>query len=305
VFSVNSKDIISMIKTTGPQTGWQLLEHTHMEALPLWQVCRQTPEVHFECIGKRFVRLDRAVEGFARLSPSIRREFLTYTILGLEDQRPEIEVTAQKLSQEIRQISQAKQDLAKRAMEETVESLPEWESMREHVCFIIAGDITYNMAHAVPRPEISTGKMVRGSDLDIVVIAEDSVSKESLSSLDKAILRKKHYLLVHPNYQEEIDYLVKDIAKVRQQLEFDSFQHMIASKIIHESELLYGSTTVFQKIKALVEEFGVPKKLAALEHRAIEDRKNAEISLLNSDPTRADAAFIKLFYTREEGDEIY
>jgi hypothetical protein len=302
---MKSQDIVKMLRETGPQTGWQLLEQTHLEALPLWQLCRQTPEVRFECIGKRFVRLDRAVEGYARLSPSIRREFLTYTVLGLESQTAAIETKALHLRQEIRQISQAKLDLAREAMADIVESLPEWESMREQVCFIIAGDITYEMAHAVPRPEISTGKMVRGSDLDIVVIAEDSVAKEALKALDEAILRKKHFLLVHPNYQEEIDYLVKDIAKVRQQLLFDSFQHMIASKIIHEGELLFGSAAVFQKVKAMVGEFGVPEKLAGLEQRAIEDRKQAEISLLQSDPAQPDAAFINLFYTREEGDEIY
>jgi hypothetical protein len=305
IFRMNSQDIVNILKEKGPQTGWQLLEETHMEALPLWQLCRQTPELRFECIGKRFVRLDRAVEGYARLSPSIRREFLTYTVLGLKSQKAGIEAKALHLRQEIRQISQAKRDLAREAMEDITQSLPEWESIREHVCFIIAGDITYDMAHAVPRPEISTGKMVRGSDLDIVVIAEDRASKEALKVLDEAILRKKHFLLVHPNYQEEIDYLVKDIARVRQQLAFDSFQHMIASKIIHESKLLYGSAAVFQKIKAMVEEFGVPAKLAALEKQAIEDRKQAEMSLLESDPAQSYAAFVNLFYTREEGDEIY
>lgn len=177
--------------------------------------------------------------------------------------------------------------------------------MQEQVCFIIAGDITYDMAHAVPRPEISTGKMVRGSDLDIVVIAENYVPKKALESLDRAILKKKHYLLVHPNYQEEIDYLVKDIAKVRQQLAFDSFQHMIASKIIHEGEFLFGSAAVFQRIKEMVAEFGVSEKLASLEKHATEDRNRAEFSLLQSDATQADPAFLNLFYTREEGDEIY
>ncbi|MDM7996252.1 MAG: hypothetical protein QUT30_11290 [Acidobacteriota bacterium] len=302
---MKSQDIVDILKSRGPQTGSQLLEQSQMEALPLWQVCRRTPSVRFECIGKRFVRLDRAVDGFARLSPSIRREFLTYTILGLENQAPEIEAKARKLRQEIQEISQAKRDLAREAMENTVQSLPEWESMKEQVCFILAGDITYNMAHSVPRPEISTGKLVRGSDLDIIVIAEDSVPKESLKALDQAIYRKKHFLLVHPNYQEEIDYLVKDFARVRQQLEFDSFQHMIASKIMHEGEHLYGSSAVYQKLKTMVKEFGVPQRLAELESKAIADRANAESSLLNSDPAQADAAFLNLFYTREEGDEIY
>jgi hypothetical protein len=302
---MNSLDVVTALKESGPQTGWQLIERTRMEALPLWQICRQTPEIRMECVGKRYVRLDKAVEGYARLSPSIRREFLTYTILGLESQTPGIEAKARHLKQEIHQISQAKRDLAKQAMGDIVQWLPEWESMRDRVCFIIAGDITYDMAHAVPRPEISTGKMVRGSDLDIIVLAEDSVPQKDLKVLDDAIFKKKHYLLVHPNYQEEIDYIVKDIAKVRQQLAFDTFQHMIASKIIHEGELLYGSTEVFQKIKEMVKEFGVPEKLDALEKHATEDRNRAEISLLQSDPTQADAAFLNLFYTHEEGDEIY
>jgi hypothetical protein len=152
---------------------------------------------------------------------------------------------------------------------------------------------------------ITLGKMVRGSDLDIIVIAEDDVSKDALKDLDQAIFRKKYYLLVHPNYHEEIDYLVKDIAKVRQQLAFDSFQHMIASKIIHEGELLYGSVAVFQKIKTMVEEMKAHEKIAALEKQAAEDRKQAEISLLQADSAQADAPFLNLFYTSEEGDEIY
>ena len=302
---MKSPDIVNILKEHGPQTGAQLLERANMEPLPLWQICRRTQEIRFECIGKRFVRLDRNVQGYARLSPSIRREFLTYTILGLQDQAAQIEAKAQLLRDEIRQISRAKLELARETIEATVQSLAEGKSIQEQVCFLIAGDITYDMAHAVPRPEISTGKMVRGSDLDIVAVAEDRVPKETLKALDDAILKKKYYLLVHPNYQEEIDYLVKNLAKAREQLAFDSFQHMIASKIIHESELLYGSAAVYSKLKGMVEEFGVPAKLAALEQRAEENRKEAEVNLLQSDARQVDEAFLNLFYTREEGDEIY
>jgi hypothetical protein len=302
---MNSQAIVDVLKGKGPQTGWQLLEHSRMEALPLWQICRQTPGVRYDCIGKRFLRLDRNVEGYARLSPSIRREFLTYTILGLDSQTEEMEARARQLRKEIREISQAKTEVARDAMIDTVQSLSVWESIKERVCFIIAGDIVYEMAHAVPRPESSTGTMVQGSDLDIIVVAEDDVPPDALSALDAAILRRKHLLLVQPNYKEEIDYLVKNIARVRGQLAFDSFQHMVASKIIHEGRLLHGSPEVFGKIKALVGEFGVPEKLALLEQRAARNRENAEISLLRSDAARPDGAFLNLFYTREEGDEIY
>jgi hypothetical protein len=95
------------------------------------------------------------------------------------------------------------------------------------------------------------------------------------------------------------------MAKVRQQLQFDSFQHMIASKIIHEGEFLYGSQTVFRQAKALVAEFGVPEKLALLEQSATADRMEAEKRLLQSDAAAIDSASLNLFYTHEEGDEIY
>jgi hypothetical protein len=296
--------IIEIFKTNGPLTGWQLLEKSGYEPLQLWQICRQSEEICFEKIGRQYLRLDKAVEGYARLSPSIRREFLTYTVLGLEIQSEEIKQKAQSLQEEVHRIGRAKFDLARESMASVVGSLPGL-GIEEHLCFIMAGDVTYDMAHAVPRPEISTGKMVRGSDLDIVVIAEDDVPQEELKVLDSAILKKKYYLLVHPNYQEEIDYLVKNIAKVRLQLAFDSFQHMIASKIMHESVFLYGSEMVFQKVKNMVEEYGVFDKLTALEKQARKNRNEAEASLLHSDNNQMDKGFHHLFYTSEEKDEIY
>ena len=302
---VQSEELIDIIGKSGPLTGWQLLEKTGIEALRLWQACRKAPGIRSECAGRRYLRLDRNVEGYARLSPSIRREFLTYTVLGLDSQADAVAARARKLGERIREISKAKLDLAGEAIRDTVQPLPEWDSIRDRVCFIIAGDVTYGMAHDVPRPEISTGRMVRGSDLDIVVIAEDDVPREALKVVDDAILRKKHYLLVHPNYQEEIDYLVKDVARVRLQLEFDTFQHMIASKILDEGELLFGSDAVFRKVKAMVDETGVQGKIAALERQAAESRKDAEASLLDADAAQGDPAFLNLFYTSEEGDEIY
>lgn len=304
-FHMNGSDILNILEEKGPLTGWELLEKTGMDPLPLWQICRKTQQICFECIGKRFVRLDRNVDGYARLSPSIRREFLTYTVLGAATRHAEIKARAQKLKEEIGWISRDKMDLARSAMQDTVQSLAEWQSIQEQVCFIIAGDVTYGMAHAVPRPEISTGKMVRGSDLDIIAIAEDAVPEKALKALDAAILKKKYFLLVHPNYQEEIDYLVKNIAKVRTQLAFDSFQHMIASKIIYESEFLCGSVDVFKKVKEMVNEFGVSRKLDLLEQQAGDNRMEAERSLLDPDATQTDPACLHLFYTKEEGDEIY
>ena len=302
---MESERLLELLKRKGPQTGGELLEATGMDALLLWRLCRQTPEIHSKCIGTRYVRIDRAVKGYARLSPSIRREFLTYTVLGVNGQCDTAEAKADALHENIRRISRAKLELARESMEAVTQILPEWPEMADRVCFIIAGDIAYEMGHAVPRPEVSTGRMVQGSDLDIIAIAENGVPKKMLRALDDAIMKKKYYLLMQPNYQEELDYLVKDIARVREQLAFDTIPHMIAGKILQESMFLHGSEDMFRKVKGLVSEYGVDSKLEELKRQAEKDRQDAEHSLLDSATPQSNSAVMHLFYTSEEGDEIY
>ena len=217
-------NVLAALERFGPQTGAELVEHTRLDVFRAWQEARSSPQIRFSAAGSRFLRLDRAVPGYARLSPSIRREFLTYTVLGLEGQLVQIEAKAGSLREEIRKISRAKRDLAREAMESVLESLHDASGALGQVCFIIAGDIAYEMSHTVPRPERSTGQMVRGSDLDIIVVAQDGMDRGALNALDGAIHKRKHFLLVHPEYREEIDYVVKDIARVRTQLRFDTFE---------------------------------------------------------------------------------
>jgi hypothetical protein len=190
-------------------------------------------------------------------------------------------------------------------MQAVMEALVEAAEIQERVCCIIAGDITYEMSHTVPRPEKSTGQMVRGSDLDIIVIAEEGLPRPTLESLDAAIHKRKHFLLVHPEYREEIDYVVKTLSKVRAQLKFETFEAMVACKILWEGEHLCGSRTVFDKVKGMVDEFGVPGKLAELEACAVENRRHAETHLLEPGRDLSDHESLHLFYTREEGEEIY
>ncbi|MCK5806404.1 MAG: hypothetical protein KAI66_26465, partial [Lentisphaeria bacterium] len=123
-------------------------------------------------------------------------------------------------------------------------------------------------------------------------------------ALDDAIYRQKHYLLTHPDLQEEIDYILKPLAKVRKQLAFDRFEHMVACKILCECELLYGSPFLFDKVMALVEESGVREKLDAMQAAAETFRDTAERTLLNPN-TPDPESHLTLFYTREESDEIY
>jgi hypothetical protein len=297
--------VIAALEAGGPLTGGELVERLRPDVFEAWSCCRKSSRIRLSPCGRRFLRLDRAVPGYARLSPSIRREFLTYTVLGLESQHATALAKADSLRKDIRRISREKWELARATMETVVSSLLDPEAVRGHVCFLIAGDIAYDMSHTVPRPEKSTGTMVRGSDLDVIVVAEDDFSPGLVKSLDDAIHKRKHYLLVHPDYREEIDYLVKNVSRVKEQLRFDTFEHMVAGKILCEAEFLCGSEPLFREIKGLVEEYDIAQKLEALERHALENRVEAEARLLEPGADLADTESLHLFYTREEGEEIY
>ena len=295
--------IVAILAETGPITGAQLVERTRMQALPLWRLCRKAPSVELETAGRRFLRLDRNVQGYARLSPSIRREFLTYTFAGLESQSDALEAKVAAFRQETERISRNKLEIARESIASAVATLPDQAAILEKACFLIAGDVVYDMSHTVSRPEKSTGEMVQGSDLDVVVVAEDTMPSEILNTLDTAIHKRKHLLLV--NDREEIDYLIKTMSRVREQLKFDLFPSMVACKILDEGRLLYGNPAVYQTVKRLLEEHDIPRRLKALQQQAAASRESAEAELLDECAQRDQSAFYNLFYTRAEEDEIY
>jgi len=300
---MTENEIISILTESGPVTGAQLVEKTRMEVLSLWRACRKASSIRLKTAGCRFLRLDRNVEGYARLSPSIRREFLTYTFVGVEGQAGELDAKVDALGGEISRISELKREIAGESVVSAISFLQDKDTILDKACFILAGDVVYNMSHTVPRPEKSTGEMVQGSDLDIVVVAEDDLNPAAVESLDKAIHKKKHLLLV--NDREEIDYLIKSMSRVREQLRFDIFSSMVACKILNEGEFLYGNRAVYQKVKQLIDEFQIPDSLKALEEEAKSRREAAEVELRDGCEREDQSECYNLFYTRAEEDEIY
>lgn len=299
------EQIQEVLSKRGPLTGSELQEATRLEILELWRRCRRMPHLRWACWSRRFLRLDRTVEGYARLSPSIRREFQTYTLLALPEHDDALAVRADRERARLAEISARKRRLARDSLEEVFASVGAEATLREKVCVLLAGDITYTMAHDVPRPEESTGEMVRGSDLDLILVADEGLEPDLFCALDTALLKKKHVLLVHPDYREEIDYVLKDMRRVREQVAFDTFERMVACKILHESEFLLGSQELFRAIKDLVARHGIPARLAAMEEHARRERERAERVLLEARPEAAGPDLLNLFYTREESEEIY
>jgi hypothetical protein len=296
--------VLEFLRQHGVALGKELYESLGIDSFQLWRTCMLSRRIVTRRVGRRYLRLDRRIEGYARLSPSIQREFLTYTVVGLEEQKSEVVERAAQLEKEITEISAHKLRLAKRVVTEAVERLgEEGKTLLSQSCFILGGDVPLGMAHADPRPERSTGELVAGSDLDLVVILGDDVSREIEEKLDSLLFEIKHRLLAMPR-KEELDYLIKRWSKAREQLRFQSFEDMVACKIFHEAKLLAGSEEMFSSLREEMARRGVVEKLRALESRAHEYRKWSELVLLAT-PQPEEELLLRTFTTTIEASEIF
>ena len=295
--------IVTLTGAKGPLTGSELLDELEVAPLELWRTCRLSRRLLTRTSGIRYLRLDAKVDGFARLSPSILREFMTYCVVGLPDDAPALDRRVEAILRHIKEVSQQKHDLARKIVHNVHEKLAGQWPRQARVCFILAGDIVYGMAHDVPRPERSTGKMVSGSDIDLIVVLDDNAPADFLQELDNTIYREKYHTLVSPSVREEIDYVVKKIERVREQLRFDSFKRMVACKILQEGVWLSGDQSLLAEIKAMLVDHGVTKKLEAMETEAAALRQSAEEYLLHV-PGGVSPDDLHLFYTSEESEEF-
>lgn len=298
-------EILQIIAEKGPLTGSELRGAVGGgDPLPLWQACRRSDRILIRTVGSRYLRLDRRMPGYARLSPSILREFLTYTVVGTRESGDALQEKALAMTAHIQAVSQAKLDIAYRVASGLETCAEIGQDPDREVCFIIAGDIVYNMAHDVPRPERSTGKMVRGSDIDMVVIVDEDMPDSLMKRLDEEIYAEKALILTAPRVREEIDYVVKKPSRVLEQVQFDTFKRMVACKILQEGTLLYGSESMFSRVKAMLANSGVTEKVKSLESEARKSRADAEEWLLRAKQgpmTESDRLF---FYPSEESEEF-
>jgi hypothetical protein len=296
--------LLEIILEKGPLTGKDFMREAGLEVFAAWQFCASSPKLVLQTVGRRYLRLDQKVEDYARLSPSIMREFLNYTVIGLVDQEKVVHKMAAQINKEIAAISVRKIALARETITRLVNNHRDGAQIAEKSCFIIAGDVVFGMAHAEPRPESSTGELVRGSDLDIITITS-GLAAGLIEELDSTIYREKYNLLMNPASKEELDYIIKDLDLVKEQLCFRDFKAMVASKILAEGQYLYGSEELFAKVKELVLEYCIPEKIAALEDKAVLDRVKAEKELLVAPPSADRDRLMALFYTTEEKEEIF
>ncbi|MEE9594605.1 MAG: hypothetical protein V3V92_04320 [Candidatus Hydrothermarchaeales archaeon] len=288
---------ITAALSNGPLLGKDLYRSTGISIFELWR----TSHIEFEIarVGNRYLRFDRNVDGYARMSPAIEREFSTYSVIGLKGDTEAIASRARSLEQDIKAISSRKMRVAENSIKRATAGLNP-----KGMCCVIGGDVPLGMAHDAPRPEKSTGKLVAGSDLDLVVIVTDAMPENSLDDLDERLYKEKFSLLKNPHRKEELDYLVKRFSRVKEQARFDSFESMVACKILNEGKLLYGDAELYESVIHLLDENAIPSKLVELKKIATVRRHDAEEYLLKKGSI-AQEEYMKLFTTSEEFGEIF
>jgi hypothetical protein len=297
--------IVQLLEGRGPLTGAELREVLGDDGFGQWKACLNSERIAVRRVGRRYLRLDQKVEGYARLSPSMLREFLTYSVVGMATAPDALEARAAELGAHIAAISAAKLKLVERIATEIGTRVLEREGSEEkRFCMLVAGDIVYGMGHDAARPEHSTGQMVRGSDLDLVVLMGDDAPESLAQRIDDDIYREKHRRLINPSSREEIDYTIKPFARVREQVDFDTFRHMVSCKILDEAVLVYGSHALYGAAKQLLSDRGIRDKLETLETLATEYRARAERHLLNRDEESLTEEELYLFRTSEETEEF-
>lgn len=297
--------IVALVERSGPLTGAEIRDALGDASYDHYRATMRSERLAIRRIGRRYLRLDTRVDGYARLSPSILREFLTYTVVGRAGDEQALERRAAGLEAHIAAVTRHKLELARRiATEIAARAAGGDEGSADAFCIVVAGDVVYGMAHDVPRPERSTGTMVAGSDLDLVVLVDDDAPEALVDALDRATYERKYRYLTNPAFREEVDYVVKRLTRLREQAAFDGFKAMVACKIFDEAELLLGSRELFAAGKAVLRERGVADRLGAMEEAAVAQRAAAEEHLLASEARELTAPNRYLFYTDLESDEF-
>lgn len=209
---------------------------------------------------------------------------------------------AGELEEEIEKISSYKLREARDAAREAIRNSS--RIFEEGAVFLIGGDVPLRMAHSDPRPERALGMMVSGSDLDVVVVTENGVEEERLGALDSALMEVKYSLLNRPVRKEELDYIVKSLATVEEQMKFESFEDRVACKILQESEYLAGNREMALRIKEMLVERGVEEELEKLEEKG-RDYRDRSVALLLEEGRPSEETLLKTFTTTMEFSEIF
>jgi len=287
--------VVEVLESSGPILGFQVWEKVgRPDFYQLWREAQNNPKVLHSHFDHHYLRIDRKDNGRPRLSPSILRSFLTYTVLSLESQaRAADDLVAARRAYHT-EVSAYKRALALNLVNNFLTP-----DILARVSVLVCGDIVRNMAHSIPRQEMSSGERVNGSDLDLVIIMtkpDDTLH----AAIEDALMKGKSLYLRSPEIREEVDFKVRPIAEYIELAQMQTVISQVAIKVLLEAEHLAGITQPWLMSLQIASQFDCMRKINALTEKAISDRLNAIDKLRKGERPQKAASHAKLFYFSEE-----
>ena len=295
-------DIERLLTDKGPMTGGEIARHFHSHPqIQIWRVCNERGRFRVFNCARYYLRYDITREDQIRLSPSVLRDFLSFTMIYLPGQKPFAVEAGAKLANKHRQISLQKLKFARQTL---LALSPEvQEVLAKNACCFIAGDIAYFLAHDEPRVNQQLGVTIKGSDIDIIVVHDNEMPEDVLKDAEKQILAYKFRAMKDPSLAQEIDFLFKPVRKMLSQFSYADIHQKIACKILYESFFLYGRLDLYENLKTEMEFAGTVKRIENDFNKALEGRKETVaniLSLEDFDPSNLDPDIQSLFYFSQE-----
>ena len=288
------KRILELIPEQGSVSGGELSDALGQQYFELWRTCANSPQLCSTYYARHYLRVDAKLPGFARLSPSILRNFLTYTRISTLPNL-QIAVAEGKVErQKHRDISEEKRQTAHRLIKDALPA-----DLLKQVAVLIAGDVCRGMAHEVSRPEKASGEMVNGSDIDLILVIkdEDDTLREEIES---RLLDAKAFYLRHPDLREELDFVVNSLPHYRTVVQFDTPHQMISCKTGLECQFIAGERLLVDEMRNILTHADIPRKILDLSEQAFSERLHAVERLRKNPDAIREPHERRLFYFSDE-----
>jgi len=296
------EQVFHVLDEAGPLTGAELNARlSGVNPMDLWRECYQCNRFRITNFSRYYLRYDVTRDNQLRLSPSILRDFLTFSLVYLKRQQTEVVEKSALLANKHRAISNRKIGFARKAILSLEDNV--LEKLNKSACFFVSGDLAYFLGHDVPRIHSQLETKVNGSDIDIVIIYNTEVDGELIKLAENQMLKFKYEALKDVTIGEEIDFIFKPVSKLLTQLQYRDIHEKIASKILYESFFLYGRLNIYDYLISQMEISGAKQKIEADFNTALRERKQTVGKILSIDSSidiRDDKEVNSLFFFSQE-----
>lgn len=293
--------VIALIRENGPSPGVALSEWLDdIPPIDLWRACYVSPRIRIRNCARYYLRYDITRGNALRLSPSILRDFLTFSLIYLPEQSVAAVEAGTLMANKFRNISLRKLSRARQAL---LELEPELQrELNEHCVVFLSGDIAYFLAHDTRRQHATLEVPVNGSDIDIVIVTNNQADPNRIQAIEDGLLKTKRLYLMMPQIREELDFIVKPVDRMLDQLAYGDIHEKIASKILYESYFLMGRVDIYESLMRNLEISGTRARIEADFETALMERKQTIRKILSLTPKESvkDSEVASLFFASQE-----